>query len=251
MEISRHLKEINISHITLHALLIPCDRPDLAKKVEEGVRDTVRIVTAMLSHNMDDNVINTKDAAKMIGGDIKKMRAHIDAAIKVGCDEFNDDEVDCPPAIPADQLIYLVATLSIKEIGCLSDDLNERIVMTQLPDFLDIGAIRSASDMRCYLFLMDYLTECLSHDDLGNVMFRLEGSGDPYVTPQRMRNFIKNNYWYNDPEELLGMFMIHHTSPKVPRVVKALFEVLTKAREVTVEMEEYYKTIAEVSKIEN
>ena len=236
----QNLKKVNISHVALHALFIPCDRIDLIKKVEPGVQDTVKIVTEMLSHDMNDSVIRINDAIEMIGGNPKKMRRNINAAIKVSYDDY-DGKYGRPPIIPADQFVYIVAALAIKELGRFSDDLDDFVAMTYLSDFIDIGAIENEYDMSCYMLLMDYFIECLARNEQLSLTNFVKNTASPYATISRLKRFFKKNDWYDQPELLMAMFKIQNVSPTPSTIAHALYRVLVKVREIEEEAAEEYE----------
>ena len=221
------LKKVNIDHVTLHALLVPCDQPELFKKVRPGVQDTVRIVTAMLSHNLSDDVIRIDSAAEMVGGNVKKMRDNISDAIKISCDEY-EGNFGRPPIIPVDQFVYLVVALSVQEFGRFTDDPNEYIVMSHLSDYLDIGAIQDEYDMRCYIFLIDYFIDCLTRNERLPLSQAIEMADSPYVTSQRLKKYLRKNGWFSDPDEVLELLKIKSAAPTPTQVADSIFRSLKK-----------------------
>lgn len=237
----QNLKKVNISHVALHALFIPCDRPDLAKKVEPGVQDTVKIVTEMLSRDMDDSVVRIDDAIEMIGGNPKKMRKHINDAIRISCDEYVGN-FGRPPIIPADSFIYIVAALAMKELGRFAENLDEYIVMTQISDFIDIGAIENEHDMSCYVMLNDYFIECLVAKERLPLTPFIRDPDRSYVTSRRVKKFFRKNGWYDNPEELWMMLRIDSTStPTMSQITTSLLRLFKKLRKIELEVEEDYE----------
>ncbi len=244
---SNNLKKVNIKHIVLHALLIPHNRQDLEKKVETAVQDTVKIVTAMLSRNMDSSVIRVNDAIKMIGGDTRKIRKRIDEAIRLGSDEFtyDDDGVvqmsdacvvlrepiklfEKPPIIPVDNFIYIVVILCLQALSANIEDLDEAIVMNELSSFIDIGTVKSEYDMSCYCFLIDYFIECLRSDDDNSFMFYLQEYKSPYVTTKRMKSFLRGSY---DEKTKLDALLIKCSNPSSAIIANSILRCLKIERD--------------------
>lgn len=225
----QNLEKVNISHVAMHALLIPCNRADLIKKVEPGVQDTVKIVTVMLSHDMDDSIIRVNDAVEMIGGNLRKMRKNIDDAIRISCEGY-EGNFGRPEIIPADQFIYIVAALAIKELGRFADDVNEYTVMTRTADILDVGAIHSGYDMSCYVMMINYEINCLERDEQLSLTSFIKATNSPYATTARLKKFLKKNRWYDDEEELLSVLKIRQPAPTPSTIAHALFRALRKMR---------------------
>ena len=238
---ARNLEKVNLSHVVLHALLIPCNRPDeLAKRIEPGVRDAVRIVTTMLSHGVDDDVVKISDAIEMTGGNVRNMRKHISNAIRISCEEY-DGNFGRPPMIPVDQFIYIVTVLAIKDLGRFTDSLDEFTAMTQLIEFIDISAINDEYDMRCFIFLIDYFTKCLQENEKVSLSREIKNYNSRFVTKRRLKNFFRKNNWYEDFDGFKTLFGVTLSeAPTLTQITNPLFKVLKDAREVEKEMSETY-----------
>jgi len=236
---NEYLRSINIERFAKYAIFDSCDiDPTVLSKATKGIQITGRMVTEMLAHEVSDYATRFSDLADMLGVSEQEAKRMIRAAVKVGYDQY-DGTYGHPIKLEPEQLIYIVAALTIQEYGRKTDNLDEYVVRRFLSDYVDIGAIESDHDMSCYAFLIDYFEYCLGNEKVPITRY-LKSFAGTKVTSKRLMSFFKRNFWYNDANAAEKVIGYACCSPKLADITNSIYGALCSIRKLVQEEHEEY-----------
>ena len=227
---NEYLKNINIERFAKYAIFDSCDiDPTALTKASKGIQCIGRLALEMLTQEIMPYAVSFSDLTDMIGISEREARRMIRTAIRVGHDEY-DGTYGRPSIIEPEQAVYITAALTIQEYGRKASDLSEYIVRRNINEFLDIGAILSAYDMCCYVFLIEYFEHCL---DFGKTPITkyIKDFGGVMVSTRRIKSFLERNYGYHDVDEVSEVVGMDVAAPRLSDVTNAIFDNLVELRD--------------------
>lgn len=123
-----------------------------------------------------------------------------------------------------DQLFYQILIQCIHEYGRKSDDIIEKVVLTNMDRIFDEQAVEDQEDMLVWSLLMEYLDDILSgrHFPFGKFI-KERGS-----STAKVQRFITKNSWYQNPEYLGRIFGIDREKPKLQEIIRSAIKVMAK-----------------------
>ena len=227
----KNFEKLNVRYYITEIIFQRKPDPDILKKAKFGLDVLEKAIKIAFKHDLEPEFIDIHRITKELKVSENLFGKEI-IALQLLANKTYDGFFDPPKVVNVETLLFALIAIMLAEWGRTVEDLEEYTVYTNMDRFFCLEAIDSKEDLLVWLFLTDYLVECLKNKKKEPISKYLKlHSASKQISCHKINSFMKKNVWYRNDLIAESLFGEESGTLGLADIVECVYEYFLELKE--------------------